>query len=287
MTIKKIIKKMTNILPDKVFICLEFMRHIGCFPNLKNPKTFNEKLQWLKLYDRKPIYTTMVDKYEAKKFMAERIGEEYIIPTFGVWDCVEDIDFDALPDHFVLKCTHDCGSVVVCKDKSKFDVAAAKKILNKGMKRNYFWQDREWPYKNVKPRILAEQYIEDTEDDALTDYKFFCFNGIPKVMYISKDHGRNPRTDFFDMEFTHLPIVARDPNAEIPPQKPHQFEEMKRIAGILSKDLAHLRVDFYIANNHLYMGELTFYHMSGIVKISPDEWNLKMGEWIELPTEKD
>lgn len=271
-----------NWVSDEVFLKRKFYKKLGYELNLEEPKTFNEKLQWLKLYDRKPEYTTMVDKYEAKKYIADKIGEEYIIPTLGIWDCFDEIDFAALPNQFVLKCTHDSGGLVICRDKSKLDVVAARKKINNSLKRNYYWANREWPYKNVKPRIIAEQYMEDTAGDALTDYKFFCFGGEAKVMYISKDHGNEPRTDFFDMDFEHLPIKARDPQAEITPEKPKCFDKMRQLAEILSGGIAHLRVDFYYINEKIYIGELTFFHMSGFTRIYPDEWNIKMGSWVDL-----
>lgn len=274
-------------LPDKAYLKTCYYGYMGQKLNLKEPKAFTEKLQWLKLYDRIPRYTVMVDKYEAKKYIAETVGEKYVIPTLGVWHDAEEIDFEELPDQFVLKCTHDSGSVEVCANKALFDKKAAVMRLRNRLKKNYYYRGREWPYKNVKPRIVAEMYLEDTAEDALTDYKFFCFGGKARVMYISKDHGANPRTDFFDMEFNHLPIKVRDPNADIPPKKPKQFEKMKQLAEILSKDIPHLRVDFYIVNDRLYIGELTFYHMSGFAKITPHEWDICMGSWITLPDETD
>lgn len=272
-----------NWIPDSEYLKILYWIRMGKKLNLKDPKTFNEKLQWLKLHDRKPEYTRMVDKYEAKRYVAERIGGEYIIPTIGVWDRFEDIDFDALPEQFVLKCTHDSGGLAICRDKGSFDKEKARRKIEQSLKRNYYWAGREWQYKNVKPRIIAEKYMEDTAGDALTDYKYFCFYGEPKVMYISKDHGKDPRTDFFDMDYNHLPIRARDPHAQIPPSKPEQFEKMQELAKILSKDIPHLRVDFYLINGEIYVGELTFYHMSGFTEVQPKEWNLKMGEWISLP----
>lgn len=273
-----------NWMPDAMYLRCIYWARFKKKLNLNNPRTFNEKLQWLKLYDRKPEYTVMVDKYAAKQYVAERIGQEYIIPTYGVWDHFDDIDFDSLPDQFVLKCTHDSGGLVICKDKSQLDREAAKEKLENSLKRDYYKASREWPYKDVKPQIIAEKYMQDTQNDALTDYKFFCFDGVPKVMYISKDHGRDPRTDFFDMEFNHLDIKARDPHAEVPPTKPAHFDEMKHIAQILSKGKPHLRVDFYIIEDKVYVGELTFYHMSGLTEVTPPEWNLRMGDWIKLPT---
>lgn len=272
-----------NWLPDKYHLYLLYWARLDKWLNLKNPKTFNEKLQWLKLYNRKPEYTSMVDKYKAKLHIASMIGEAYVIPTLGVWEKFEDIDFHALPDQFVLKCTHDSGCFVICRDKSRLDFTAAEKKIKKSLKRNYYFHGREWPYKNVKPRIIAEEYVEDTVDDALTDYKFYCFHGIPKIMYISKDHGKEPYTDFFDMEFNHLPIKIKDPNAEVTPKKPKQFEKMKLFAATLSQDVPFLRVDFYEINGKVYVGELTFFDGSGFEIIEPEEWSEKMGSWIKLP----
>lgn len=272
-----------NWLPDKYHLYLLYWARLGKWLNLKNPQTFNEKLQWLKLYNRKTEYTAMVDKYEAKKYIASVAGEEFVIPTLGVWDRFEDIDFQDLPDQFVLKCTHDSGGFVICRDKTKLDMTAVEEKIRKSLKTNYFFHGREWPYKNVKPRILAEAYVEDTADDALTDYKFYCFNGTPQIMYISKDHGKEPFTDFFDMEFHHLPIIIQDPNAEVMPERPAQFDQMKQFAAMLSRDIPFLRVDFYEVSGKLYIGELTFFDGSGFELVEPKEWNEKMGTWIRLP----
>ena len=276
-------RNISHIIPDALYLKMRYFAVFHKPLNLKNPKTFNEKLQWLKLYDRKPEYTRMVDKYEAKQYIAERIGQEYIIPTLGVWDSFDEIDFDSLPNQFVLKCTHDSGGLIICPDKRCLDIEAARRRITFSLKNNYYWSKREWPYKNVKPRIIAETYMEDTCDDALTDYKFFCFDGKPKIMYISKDHGKSPRTDFFDMDFNHLPIQVRDPNAEITPEKPQSFALMQKLASQLSEGIPHLRVDFYLINGKVYVGELTFYHMSGLSPTKPEEWNQRIGEWIKLP----
>lgn len=284
MATKHLVKRMTRILPDRLFLQVMYFRCFGQWLNLKNPKTFNEKLQWLKLHDRKPEYTRMVDKYEAKVYIAEKLGEEYVIPTLGVWDHFDDIDFDSLPNQFVLKCTHDSGGLVICRDKSKLDIQATRKKIEASLKSNYYWHKREWPYKNVKPRIIAEQYLEETAEDALKDYKFFCFHGVPKVMYISNDHGEDPRTDFFDMDYNHLPLKARDPNADVSPDKPEKFEEMRQLATVLSQNIPHLRVDFYYVDGKVYLGEMTFYHMSGFTEFTPMEWNIRMGEWIKIPS---
>ena len=258
----------------------------GHFCNLQTPRTYNEKLQWLKLYNRKPEYTQMVDKYEAKKYVANIIGEEYIIPTLGVWDRFEDIDFDTLPNRFVLKCTHDSGGLVICRDKSKLDISEARKIINKSLNRNYYYMHREWPYKNVRPQIIAEKYMEDESGYELKDYKWFCFDGVPKALYIAKDRGvegEETKFDFYDEEFNHLPFTNGHPNSTHCRLKPQGFEKMKELAAILSQGIPHLRVDFYDINGRIYFGELTFYHWSGMVPFEPEEWDYKFGEWIKLP----
>ena len=271
---------------DELFLKLKWKRIMGCPLNLKQPKTYNEKLQWLKLYDRRPEYTIMVDKYAAKSYVSSIIGNEHIIPTIGVWEKVEDIDFDSLPNQFVLKCTHDSGGVVICKDKSVFNRDNAIDVLRKGLKTNFYYQNREWPYKNVKPKIIAEEYLEDTNTKELRDYKFFCFDGVVKALFIATDRQSEEKEttfDFYDASFNHLDIRNGHPNAVCPPTKPNTFEEMKLIAEKLSKHIPHLRVDLYEVNGQVFFGELTFFHWSGMVPFEPKEWDLIFGEWIELP----
>ena len=254
--------------------------------HLKNPQTFSEKLQWLKLYDRKPEYTTMVDKYAVKEYVANIIGEEYIIPTIGVWDKPEDIDWNSLPDKFVLKTTHGGGNtgVVVCKNKNKFDRIDAIKKLKKSMNQDLYKSQREWPYKNVKRRILAENYLEDNETKELRDYKFFCFNGEVKALFIATDRGSgNVKFDYFDSDFNHLNIVQQHPMSGMNIDKPKCFEEMKIIASQLSVGLPHVRVDLYEVNGKVYFGEYTFSHHGGVVPFHPEEWDYKFGSWIQLP----
>ncbi len=278
--------KLLHWLPDKPYVKLLYWANIGKRLRLKKPQTFNEKLQWLKLYDRKLEYTQMVDKYEAKKYVAGRIGEEYIIPTLGVWNKFEEIDFDSLPDQFVLKCTHDSGGLVICKDKSRLNMAEAKKKIEDCLQSRYYMLHREWPYKNVKPRIIAETYMEDAATAELRDYKFFCFDGKVKALFIATERSNETeetKFDFFDENFNHLPFTNGHPNATSLPQKPVNFEKMKELAGALSKGIPHVRVDFYEANGKIYFGELTFYHWSGIVSFNPEEWDYKFGDWIKLP----
>ena len=275
-----------RFISDKVYLKNAYKSGMGKKLNIKSPKTYNEKLQWLKLYDRNPLYTSLVDKYEVKKYIADKIGEEYVIPTLGVWDNFDDIDFDTLPNQFVLKCTHDSGGLVICKDKNHLDIESARKRIETSLKRNYFWFGREWPYKNVKPRIIAETYIEDHETKELRDYKFFCFNGEVKALFVASERqkkGEEVKFDFFDTDFNHLPIRQGHPNAVTPPSPPSQFEKMKQFSRELSKDFPHVRVDFYESNGKIYFGELTFYHFSGMKPFHPEEWDYTFGDWITLP----
>ena len=275
-----------NWMPDEPYLKLKYWACMGKRLNLRDPKTFNEKIQWLKLHDRKPEYTIMVDKYEAKKYVADRIGEEYIIPTLGVWDRFDDIDFSKLPEQFVLKCTHDSGGLSICRDKATFDIDSAREKINRSLKRKYFLQSREWPYKDVKPRIIAEQYMEDRSTQELRDYKFFCFDGVAKALFIASDRqkrGEDTKFDFYDIEFRHLPFTNGHPNADVNPQKPKKFQEMIQLAEKLATGFPHLRVDFYEVNGVAYFGELTFSHWSGFQPFVPEEWDTTFGNWIKLP----
>jgi hypothetical protein len=266
--------------------CLKFWYRytFGKQLNLDDPKTFNEKLQWLKLHDRKPEYTAMVDKYEAKQYVAERIGEEYIIPTLGVWNSFDEIDFDGLPDQFVLKCTHDSGGLVICKDKSKLDIAKARKRINRSLKRNFYLVSREWPYKNIKPRIIAEEYMEDSSNNQLRDYKFYVFDGEVKAMLVISDRmSGNMKLDVFDADFHPLDFTRGYPHSDVPIQRPQTFHEMKQLAEKLSKGICVLRVDFYEVDGRVYFGELTFYGGSGLVKFDPESWDERFGSWLKLP----
>lgn len=278
---------LSRYLNDETFIKLEYFSGMRRFPNLENPKTFNEKLQWLKLHDIHPEYWRMVDKATAKNYVADIIGKEYIIPTLGVWNSFEEIDFDSLPKQFVLKTTHDSGGVVVVKDKSTFNKEIAKKKLEKSLKHNYFLEHREYPYRYIKPRILAEQYMVDESGTELKDYKYFCFNGKCKMLFVATDRSINDvKFDFFDADFNHLPFVQGHPWSSKEIQKPRGFEEMVKISEKLSQGFPHLRVDLYDINGKIYFGELTFFHFSGNVPFVPNEWDYKIGEWLELPNKK-
>lgn len=274
---------------DKAYLRLKYILCMGKKLDLNMPETFNEKLQWLKLYDRKSEYTQMVDKYGVREYIASTIGEEYLIPLIGVWDSLDEIDFDSLPDQFVLKSTHDSGGVVVCKNKAEFDIEKAKQKLRKSLKRKYFYNSREWPYKNVKPRIIAEKYMEDESGYELKDYKFFCFDGAVNALFIATDRGvegEEVKFDFFDADFNRLPIKNGHDNADREFEIPNGFEKMKELASHLSKGIPHIRVDFYNINGQIYFGELTFFHFSGFVPFEPEEWDYTFGSWIKLPVKK-
>ncbi len=272
--------------------CVQFW-YKHCFGkklDLENPKTFNEKLQWLKLYNRNPEYTKMVDKYEAKKYVAERIGEEYIIQNLGVWDCFDQIDFNTLPDQFVLKCTHDSGGLVVCKNKATLNINHAKKKLNRSLKRNYYWVGREWPYKDVKPRIIAEKYINLNQDDC-AEYKLFCFDGKVKVILVCKGEAHNDGTgartnDFLDENFNRIPVMSLNPNSKEELVCPKEMETIKMLAEKLSAGVPQLRVDFYLVCGKIYFGELTFFHNSGFSEFVPQEYDEIFGNLIHLPSKK-
>ncbi len=287
---------------DEIYLKALFRARMGYRLNLKNPKTFSEKLQWLKLYDRNPEYTKMVDKYEVKKYVADRIGRQYIIPTLGVWERFEDIDFEGLPDKFVLKCTHDSGGLVIVRDKEKFDKDKAKRKINKSLQRNYYLYAREWPYKNVHPRIIAESYMEDDKTqelhdykfiselcyrhtNSLMDYKFFCFNGNPQFLYISKglEEHSTAKMQFMDLDWKKTPFQRTDFKQfdEIPP-KPILFDDMKRIAECLASSIPFVRVDMYVIKGQIYFSELTFSPCSGFIKFHENRHDFNIGDLLEL-----
>lgn len=275
-----------NWMSDETYLKIAYYARMHKKLDLNNPETFNEKLQWLKIYDRKPIYTTMVDKYAVKEYVSNLIGDEYIISTLGVWERFDDINFDTLPNSFVLKCTHDSGGLIICSDKSKLNIKAARKKINRSLKKNFYWQGREWPYKDVKPRILAEEYMVDESGYELKDYKLFCFDGFAKAMFIASDRqlpDEETKFDFYDMNFKHLPFTNGHPNSNIEIKRPASFEKMKRLAEKLSEGIPQVRVDFYDINGQVYFGELTLSHWSSMTAFDPEEWDQKLGEWIKLP----
>lgn len=285
--LKFLLDKMSPFIKDDVFyVKVRYFLLMHEILNLKSPITYRQKLQWLKVYYHNPLYTKLVDKADVKDYVAKKIGKQYVIPTLHIYNCVEDIDFDKLPNKFVLKCTHDSGGLVVCKDKSMLNIEKAKQRLKKSLAQDYYKKTREWPYKNVPKRIIAEKYMEDSTFHDLRDYKFFCFDGIPRLLFISldRDKGYEEMTiDFFDMEFNNLHIKSGHANADIEIPKPKCFEEMKRLASQLSQGMPHVRVDFYEVDGHAYFGEYTFFNNGGHRKYEPDKWNYIMGNWINLP----
>lgn len=280
-SIKNDIKKQ---LPDFIFLEIVYFKVFHKFFNLSNPKTFNEKLQWLKLNDRNPRYTTLVDKYEVREYIKEKIGEEYLIPLLGVWNTFDEIDFDKLSNQFVLKCTHDSGGIKICTDKRKFDYKEAKKFFSERIKLNYYYSGREWPYKNVKPRIIAEKYMVDESGIELKDYKIFCFNGEPKLIQVDFGRFTEHKRNIYDLNWNLLDLsiqYSNDKKHII--DKPFNLEDMIKLSRILSEGIPHIRVDWYSINGKVYFGELTLYHGNGLEEFNPEIWNLKLGEMINLP----
>ncbi len=279
-------KRISHFLPDKIYLSLLFKEKMGAAIDWENPTTFNEKLQWLKLFDRNPLYTTFADKYEVRGYISEKIGEEYLIPLIGVWDKFEEIDFDVLPDRFVLKCTHDSGGIAICKDKKALDIEAVRRRIDRSMKNNYFYHAREWPYKDIKPRIICEEYMVDESGFDLKDYKLMCFNGEPRCCFVcsNRNSGGGLNIDIFDKDWNLMPFGRPGhPNSTILIPRPETFDRMLQIAEVLSKGIPFIRVDFYEINGKLYFGELTFYPASGFGKFSPESFDNLLGEWIELP----
>ena len=272
--------------PDKWYLTIQYRCFCGKFINWKNPKTFNEKLQWLKVYNRKPEYTMMVDKVKVKDYVAQKIGEQYVIPTLGVWDKPEDIDFDALPNQFVLKCNHDSGSICICRDKKTFDKSKAVSKLKAAMKRDMYWDGREWPYKNVEKKVFAEKYMVDESGIELKDYKFFCFGGVPTYCQVISDRNTNEKIDFFDMQWERLVglVGLNDSvhNSEQDISCPDSFSEMKSLAAKLANKLPFSRIDFYEINHRPYFGEITFFPADALGSFRPMDWNDRMGEMISL-----
>ncbi len=284
----QLVEYLSPIFEDELYLKLMFKYRMGYKLDLVNPRTYSEKLQWLKLNDKNPLYTKLVDKHEVKSYVTERVGAQYVIPELGLWDKPEDINWDVLPQSFVLKTTHGGGNsgVVVCKDKKKLNKNLTIKLLNESMKQDLYKDSREWPYKNVPKRILAEKYVEDNTTQELRDYKFFCFNGQVNFLFVGSERqkpGEDVKFDFFDKNYNHLVLRQGHPNSKKLPEKPSCFEEMKVVASSLSRGIPHVRVDLYEANGHVYFGEMTFYHFGGIVPFEPAIWDEKFGAMINLP----
>ena len=286
MTLKSFFKSFTRILPDKAYVRLDYIRNLHRFPNLRNPETFNEKLQWLKLYNHVPEYTKMADKLAMRTYVESKIGSGHTVPVLGVWNSFEEIDFSSLPDSFVLKCNNDSGHFVICKDKKKLEMGYARKRIREGLGTNYYYQNREWVYKDIVPKVFAEKYLQQNKDQNLWDYKFFCFNGQPRIMYMEKEASDIKTEAFFDMDKKYLDLEMDDPRPAVPPALPSCFAEMSAMAVKLSQGIPFLRVDFFFVEGSIYVGELTFFHCGGLAPVKPEHWNKELGSWIELPKEK-
>ena len=277
--------KLFRFVPSKMYLKAVYRAKTGCKLDLKHPKTFNEKLQWLKLHCIHTEYSELADKVRVREHINRMIGGGHMFPLIGTWKRFEDIPFEELPDRFVLKCNHDSGSVKIIHDKRKLtdkDMKALKKFYKGRLHRNPYCTGREYPYKYIRPCILAEQLMESTDGNGINDYKFFCFDGVPKIMFIATDRATDVKFDFYDMDFNHLDIYNIHPNADRSIEKPVSFDEMKQIAAKLSQGMKFVRVDLYEIDGKIYFGEYTFFHAGGFYLFSPEEWEQKLGDWINI-----
>lgn len=277
-------ESIARIMSDEAYLKYVYKRNFHRELNLENPQSFNEKLNWLKLYNRNPLYTQLADKYQVKKIVAERIGSKYVVPNYGVWERFDDIDFDTLPNQFVLKTTGDSFGVTLCKDKTCFDKKAAKDKFTYCLKKNYYYRTREWPYKDIKQRIIADMLLDEHTGHELRDYKFWCFNGVPKIMYLT-NKGSHITENFYDMDFN--PVMDIDhgfPRVQPEFKKPECFDEMKQLAAKLSQGIPFVRIDFFYVGGKVYFGEFTFFDWAGLYPFKTYEMDLRIGSWLELPT---
>lgn len=280
------IKPINKMFSDETYLKKLYYLYFGHPLHLDNPKRFTEKIQWLKLYNKSAECTMMADKFAVKKYISDTLGEQYVIPLLGVYERFDDIVFSELPEQFVLKTTHDSGGPVICKDKSTFDIEEAKKKLSGRLKINYFYKGREYPYKNIPPRIIAEQYMED-EYGELRDYKFFCFNGFVKIFKIDSGRYSHHQANYYNTQREYLPFGESHfkfspPNGD--PQFPENLDEMIGMAETISKKFPFVRVDFYNVKGKIYFGEITFHPAGGLDRFVPDEWDFILGDMLSLPT---
>ena len=277
---------LTDHLSDKAFLYRKYKVYLNNSIDLSKPTTFNEKLQWLKLYDRKPEYTVMVDKYRVREYIADKIGPQYLIPLLGVWDKAEDIDFEALPEKFVLKCNHNSGlGMCICEDKSALDIRRVRRELRRGLKQDYYLTGREWPYKDVPRKIVAEEFLK-SDEGGLTDYKVHCFNGVPRFVLVCRDRFTESglTEDFYTTDWERMPLKRPNvPNAALPLERPRELEKILVLAARLSENIPFLRVDFYIVEGKIYFSELTFFPASGFAPFEPEDWDRTFGDWLVLP----
>lgn len=276
-----------NYVPDKLYLKTVFKAETGYKLNLNNPRTYNEKLQWLKLYDRKPIYTTFCDKYAVREYVKNTVGEEYLVPLLGVYNTPDEIYWDDLPQQFVLKCTNGCGTNIICRDKSQLDIEQSTKKLSKWLKKSLFWMGREWAYKNIVPKIICEELIQTEDGKSPKDYKFLCFNGEPKLVQLHTDRFGNYTMDYYDAEWNKTEICKKGlPGSNAVADKPLRFEIMLYIAQVLSKEATFARVDLYNEKGRILFGEITLYPTSGFSVFTDEKYDYLLGRWINLPKEK-
>lgn len=283
--IKSTIYRLIIAISPKLLLKLQVRRIAGYWPNLDNPKTFNEKIQWYKLYYHHPLLTCCADKYEMRKYLEEKGLGKYQNKVYGVWDNANKINFDKLPEKFVLKSTHGTAQTIVCNNKSNLDFKKVRKEISFWLKTNQCGAGYEWAYKNIKPRIICEELIETEDGLPPKDYKFLCFNGEPKLLFVASEryNNHNVKFDFFDIEWNHLPFTQGHPNSEKILAKPEELQEILGICRIISKDFPHVRIDFYIENHKIMIGELTFYHFDGFVRFNPSKFDKIIGSYFTLP----
>lgn len=297
MSFKKVLKKaylclyrygVFNWIPSDIFIKIQYRMATGKKLNISCPKTFNEKIQWLKIYDRNPIYGIIADKYKVRKYIAEKVGEKYLVPLLGVWDSPDEINIDELPNEFVLKNNHDSGGVFICKNKEEFQIDRIKRLLYKRMKTNYYDVSREWSYKNIERRIIAEKYLIDKKLGELRDYKFFCFAGEPKYVQVDFDRFTNHKRNIYDLDWNFIDLKIKCPNdSKKIIERPIHFKEMLDVARKISADMPQLRVDLYEVDGRVYFGEATVYHGGGFEEFTPSYFELEWGKLIDLSFAKD
>ncbi len=276
----------SHTLPSKLYLSIRYRVVFGKWISWQQPVAFTEKLQWLKLYSFDTKYTSIVDKVEVKKYVDQVLGEGYTTRTYATWDKVGDVDFDVLPNRFVLKCNHDSGTIIVCEDKKKLDIKQTRLMLKKALSTNYYWRGREKPYKDVSRKILAEEYIEHEGD--LVDYKFFCFGGTPKMVKIDYDRSTKHHANYYDIEMNLLPFFKKSSQPEFTKEfhAPENYSKMVEIARILSTDIPFVRVDLYNVDGRIFFGEMTFFPSSGFEPLTDDYWDVKIGSWLHLPEKR-
>ncbi|BES66425.1 ATP-grasp fold amidoligase family protein [Gottschalkiaceae bacterium SANA] len=273
-----------RLMSDESYLKIKYRLKVGKKLNLNDPKGFNEKIQWLKIHEHNKLHTQLVDKYEVRSWVADKIGSEYLVPLIGVYEALDQIDFDALPDQYVLKCSHDSGGVFICHSRQSFDTKKVSKKLKRSLKRNYYYGGREWQYKHVQPRLICERLLIEPHTDSVPDYKFMCFNGKVKCSFVCSERKQASglKVDFFDLDWNRMPFERHYKNSNAIIEKPKNYLAMIRLAEILAEGFRFVRVDFYEVSGRIYFGELTFHPGSGFERFSPEYYDELLGSWIKL-----